>query len=144
MATTVERTMPSETWPTGDDYTRALALLSASCHAIDLLDGRLSRLVDHKRSPALNEGQPDPDIRDLGNLKVFVERARLDLQTMMRTVEDAEAKVSEVALDEDWLESSLSLEDAARDALAEWVNVQSPSNAKPPAPEFVDDATLQA
>lgn len=121
MATTAveSHVMPSETWPTGDDYTRALALLAAAAHAVDALHGRLYRLVSDA-APSLREGQPAPDARDIGNLAVFVTHAELDIRGMADDVKDAEERLRNITLDNDYIESSVSRRELIDLALGDW------------------------
>jgi hypothetical protein len=104
MATTTKKASVSETWPTGDDYTRALAHLSTAAHAVDVLSSRLHRLVEDGVAPSLAEGAAAPQLRDIGNLFVFTEHAALDVRQLKGDVEQMAAKCRSVSLDEDYFE----------------------------------------
>ena len=102
MATKTQKTVP-ETWPTGDDYTKALAKLGAAAYAVDVLSSRLYRLVDEGVAPSLVEGAEAPQFRDIGNLFVFTEHAALDVRQLKNDVERMAERCRNVSLDKDYL-----------------------------------------
>jgi hypothetical protein len=104
MATATRKASVPETWPTGDDYTRALAHLGAATHAVDVLSIRLTRLVDAGVAPSLRAGAEDPQLRDLASLYVFTQHAMLDIRTLKDDVERMEARCQSVSLDKDYLD----------------------------------------
>jgi len=103
MATTKQKTSVPETWPTGDDYTRALANLAAAAYVVDVLSGRLHRLVDDETAPSLRKGVEVPQLQDIGNLYVFTEHAELDVRQLANDVERMAEKCRQVSLDKDYI-----------------------------------------